>query len=221
MESKRTYTSPLRQQQTEDTRQRIIQAALELIAEQVGGDFSHEEVARRAQIALRTIYRHFPARTDLLDAVWQESDRKLDLSHYPQTEEAMLASLEKVYGEMDRNASLIRGLLNSNAGREMRLRDNERRRQGVVKALSPATRHLSPAKRKLVVAVFQALYGGRTWEMMRDRAHLDEGETSEAVEWAMRTLLDALYRDQANASKGKSKSGQASSSRSKIAKKRK
>lgn len=197
----RTYSSPLRQQQTEDTRQRIVQAALEQIAEQPDEAFSHEQIAQRAGIALRTVYRHFPARPELLDAVWKESDRRLNLQHYPDTEEQMLASLEPVYGEMDRNAALIRGLLNSNAGREMRRRDNERRRQGVVQALGPATQHLGAEQKKRVVAVFQALYGGRTWEMMRDRGQLAEGETAQAIDWAMRTLLDGLYRQQSRAKK--------------------
>ena len=196
MNEKRTYSSPLRQQQTEDTRRRILEVAIHLISENPHGNVTHEEVATRSSIALRTIYRHFPSRADLLDAVWQESDHKLGLIEYPETEEALLAAVETVYEKMDQNAPLIRALLNSDAGREMRRRDNERRRQGVAKALENATRHLSPKEKARVVGVFQVLFGGRTWEMLRDRAHLDEGDASRAVSWAMHSLLDSLYREQ-------------------------
>ena len=196
MNAKRTYSSSLRQQQTEDTRRRILEAAIDLISENPRGNITHEEVASRSSIALRTIYRHFPSRADLLDAVWQESDQKLGLSEYPETEETLLAAVETVYQKMDQNAGIIRALLNSDAGREMRRRDNERRRQGVAKALENATRHLSPEERARVVGVFQVLFGGRAWEMLRDRALLNEGDASRAVSWAMHSLLDSLYREQ-------------------------
>lgn len=196
MNKVRSYSSPLRQQQAEETRHRIVEAALDSISEYPESSFSHEEISKAAGIALRTVYRHFPSRTELLDAVWQESDRRLGLIEYPDTEEGMLASVTTVFGKMDENESLIVGLLNSDAGREMRRRDNERRRLGVVKALEQATAHLPEAEAKQVIALFQALFGGRTWEMLRNRGHLGRGEPAQAVTWAMRTLLDALYREQ-------------------------
>jgi AcrR family transcriptional regulator len=198
MEQVRSYSSPLRERQTEDTRRQILEAALSLIQESPEDSFSHERIAARAGVALRTVYRHFPSRSDLLDAVWQESDHRLQLTEYPASEADLLASLEGVYGRMDENAPLIRGILNSNAGREMRRRDNERRLQGIDQALADATSHLTPDRRRLVIAVFQALFSARTWEMMRDRAHLAEGETAKAVQWAMETMLQGLHEQAAN-----------------------
>ncbi|SDE78876.1 TetR/AcrR family transcriptional regulator [Terriglobus roseus] len=192
----RSYSSPLRQQQMEDTRQRIVEAALTLISEQPQEAFSHEEIARRAGIALRTVYRHFPSRPELLDAVWKTSDSQLELSHYPDTEADMLAAVEPVYARMDAHAPLMRGLLRSNAGQEMRRRDNERRRAAMERALAPATAHLDAAGKRGVLGIFQSIFSGRAWETMRDRAHLQEGEPARATEWAMRTLLAQLYRDQ-------------------------
>ena len=203
MDGARRYASPLRERQTEETRRQIVETALALIQESPEESFSHERVAARAGIALRTVYRHFPSRVELLDAVWQESDRRLQLTQYPESEADLLASLETVYGHMDENASLIRGLLNSNAGREMRRRDNERRLQGIDRALATATGHLRPDRRRQVVAVFQALFSARTWEMMRDRAHLHEGETAKAVRWAMETMLEALHRQAEGSRTGK------------------
>jgi AcrR family transcriptional regulator len=203
--NERTYSSPLRQQQTEDTRRRIVEAALGLITESPQEPLSHEQIAKRAGIALRTVYRHFPVRAELLGAVWHESDRRLQLTHYPNTEQAMLDSLPALYGGMDANGSLIRGLLASNAGREMRQRDSERRRKSVENALAEATAHLPEDKRRMVLGVFISLYSGPTWQMMRDRAHLREGEVTTAVDWAMRTLLAQLRRDaKASTREGKS-----------------
>ena len=65
-----TYDSPLRREQAEQTRSRIVGAALDLIVGGVAGLTMHE-VAKAAGVALRTVFRHFPTRDDLLDAVWQ------------------------------------------------------------------------------------------------------------------------------------------------------
>jgi AcrR family transcriptional regulator len=64
------YDSPLRREQAEQTRARIVGAALDLIVGGVEG-LTMPDVAKAAGVALRTVFRHFPTRDDLLDAVWQ------------------------------------------------------------------------------------------------------------------------------------------------------
>ncbi|QFU93713.1 TetR/AcrR family transcriptional regulator [Amycolatopsis sp. YIM 10] len=49
-------------------RERILAAAEEVFAEQ-GANASTEEVARRAGVAIGTVFRHFPAKADLLTAI--------------------------------------------------------------------------------------------------------------------------------------------------------
>src|SRR5512133_4318158 len=51
-------------------RERLIEAAREVFREQ-GYDASLDEVARRAGVGPGTLYRHFPRRDDLLDAIMQ------------------------------------------------------------------------------------------------------------------------------------------------------
>lgn len=51
--------------------ERLIAAAAGAIAEQ-GANVSLEEVARRAGVGIGTLYRHFPNRLALLEAVYQE-----------------------------------------------------------------------------------------------------------------------------------------------------
>lgn len=52
-------------------RARILAAAAEVFAEQ-GASASTEEVARRAQVAIGTVFRHFPAKDDLLAAIMKD-----------------------------------------------------------------------------------------------------------------------------------------------------
>jgi AcrR family transcriptional regulator len=58
---------------------RLIAAATSAFAEHGADDVSLEEIARRAGVGIGTLYRHFPARQALLEAVYKEQVDALDL----------------------------------------------------------------------------------------------------------------------------------------------
>jgi AcrR family transcriptional regulator len=51
--------------------QRVLTAAREVLAER-GGEATMEEIAKRADVGVGTLYRHFPRRIDLVEAVYRE-----------------------------------------------------------------------------------------------------------------------------------------------------
>ncbi|MFC4951096.1 TetR/AcrR family transcriptional regulator [Pseudonocardia sp. GCM10023141] len=53
-------------------RDRILAAARELVVE-AGVDVGMDDIARRAGVAVGTLYRHFPAKSDLINAVVDDS----------------------------------------------------------------------------------------------------------------------------------------------------
>jgi AcrR family transcriptional regulator len=55
---------------------RLIESARETFTE-LGGDTPLEEVARRAGVGIGTLYRHFPTRLDLLEAIYREDVDRL------------------------------------------------------------------------------------------------------------------------------------------------
>jgi len=57
-------------------RERLIDAAKALFA-QAGAEVSLEEIARRAGVGIGTFYRHFPARTDIVAAVYQREVQQM------------------------------------------------------------------------------------------------------------------------------------------------
>lgn len=63
-------TRPLRRD-AERNRQALLSNARALMAVR-GLDVTHDEVARHAQVGVGTVYRRFPARQDLIDAVFNE-----------------------------------------------------------------------------------------------------------------------------------------------------
>jgi AcrR family transcriptional regulator len=57
-------------------RARILDAARAVVAE-TGAEAAMEDIARRAGVAVGTLYRHFPAKTDLVAAVVEDSVERL------------------------------------------------------------------------------------------------------------------------------------------------
>lgn len=66
---------PLRAEHVERTRSRIVDAVVQLVEQRNDVDFTVPEVARAAGVSLRTVYRHFPSRQSLIDAVAAVGDR--------------------------------------------------------------------------------------------------------------------------------------------------
>jgi AcrR family transcriptional regulator len=85
-------------------RKRLIQVAQSSIAE-IGPDTPLEDIARRAEVGIGTLYRHFPTRLDLLEAVCEDQRGALirlagELKDSDRSEEAFVrwlqAALEKM-----------------------------------------------------------------------------------------------------------------------------
>jgi AcrR family transcriptional regulator len=59
--------------------ERLLAAAAAAFAEHGADDVSLEEIARRAGVGIGTLYRHFPARQSLLEAVYKDQVDGLDV----------------------------------------------------------------------------------------------------------------------------------------------
>ncbi len=82
---RRRYNSPLREQQMAETRQRLIQAGVELVQEIPDWDWKNltfRAVGKHAGISERTVYRHFSSERELRDAVMERmvSESGVDIS---------------------------------------------------------------------------------------------------------------------------------------------
>src|SRR5215212_10043279 len=71
----RTYNSSLRDDQMEQTRLRIVETVADMLADGVD-EITVASVAERAKVSVRTAYRYFPTKEDLIDAFNQWMGRK-------------------------------------------------------------------------------------------------------------------------------------------------
>ena len=193
---KRSYSSPLRRQQAAITRERIIAAAIDVLTEQPATEMSSESVARAAGIAARTVYRHFPTRSDLLDAVWEEIDHRLGLSQLPNTNSAaLLAFVPELFDRLDSNSAIVNALITSNTGHEMSRRTSERRLEAIEGALAEETKRLPRAERDRLTALVRVLTSPMTWHLLRQKTRVTGDEPAMAVTWALRRLIDTADTD--------------------------
>src|SRR5262245_6939503 len=66
----RAYRSPLRAEQAEQTRVRILQAFGDEVCSCGNGDVTLRQVAARAGVSAPTLYRNFSSLDELADAYW-------------------------------------------------------------------------------------------------------------------------------------------------------
>jgi AcrR family transcriptional regulator len=74
--TRRPYRSERRSAAAAETRQRILDAAQTMLAEDNGGDFSMDAVARRAAVTRATVYNQFETKAGLLTALFDNIARR-------------------------------------------------------------------------------------------------------------------------------------------------
>ncbi|MGA9278533.1 TetR/AcrR family transcriptional regulator [Ilumatobacter sp.] len=72
--------SSLREDNRRRLRERVVAAAVELVRESGDVSFTMPAVAERSGVSLRTLYRHFPSRADLVEALASVADQVVELS---------------------------------------------------------------------------------------------------------------------------------------------
>jgi AcrR family transcriptional regulator len=203
MSTARTYESPLRAEQIEQTRRRIVQAMVDVLADEAVDEVTVPIVAMRARVSVRTVYRHFPTKEALFDAFgeWAEENLRLVVHSYPETLEGVREMAPELYRMYDERETLVRALL-SKRGQEIRARTRGRRLKTFEKALQELTRDLEPAERRRVLAVVYLLVSAPAWQAMRDQWNLTGDEAGKAAAWAVRVLTDELRRNPASIKEG-------------------
>ena len=98
---------PWRRQQTAHTREHIIAVAKHLLVAAPTDPFTHERVAQSAGLGARTVYRHFPSRTDLMQALW-ESIRDETRTRFPGTEEEVVEFARTQFKDFNEREALVR-----------------------------------------------------------------------------------------------------------------
>jgi AcrR family transcriptional regulator len=190
----RQYRSPLRGEQQQQTRERILEAAVARIAEDGLAELTVPLVAERAGVSLRTVYRHFPTKDDLIDSVGEFRDAQFGVTGPPESIEELLRNTPALFEGFAARDDLVRAADVSAAGRQIHDRARRRRALALRKIFEEVTADLSPTEARRLVATVQVLWSTRAWLTLHDNWGMDGREAGRAAQWAIETLIDEARR---------------------------
>jgi AcrR family transcriptional regulator len=166
---------------------------MEMLTSSAAGGFSHESIAVAAGMGARTVYRHFPDRAELLQALWLRLRDRTD-TKFPAREEEIAAFLRSGFRSFDEHESLVRAILSSAAGIEVRERGGVEGRAAFARSLSELLTGRNATERARIIAAFVAIYSAPFWQLLRDRGQLTGPQAGDAGAWLIEVLLNELRK---------------------------
>jgi AcrR family transcriptional regulator len=190
-----TSEPSLRERQARDVRARIRAAFVALVVERGPEGFPLTEVASRAGIAERTLYRHYPNRDAIVDGIEANEVAAMD-AELPKFQgwQSLLESRTPFVADsfqvFDRNADLVnatRSLRASGVRNEASYARTEQLRQ-IVSSIDGVP---DDAVDQLV-GLIRLLSASDGWARLTEPdLGLDAARAGEAAEWAIRVLIEA------------------------------
>lgn len=199
------YESPLRTEQVQATRERILAAVRTILEQNPHSLLGFDELAAASGVNRRTIFRHFPTKEALLDAFWSSINASLGVRFWPEREEDLTDLPPDLFASLDAIEGIVRASHASGAGREMRLQANLERQRAFQDSLSQIVEGMEPKAARQLEAVVQLLFSATAWQTMKDYWGFTGREAGEAAAWAIRALLDAAKSQQGAGQKEDSK----------------
>jgi AcrR family transcriptional regulator len=191
MKARGTYHSPLRASQAAATRERIVEACVAVMRR--GADLTYASVAAGAGVQERTVYRHFPAKEDLENALWDWIVQRLTHTGFAvRDEEQLVAAMRESFAGFDAGAPLIQAMLRSPQGLNVRRGQQPARRAMFEACVDSAAPGLPPQVRDRAAAVLQVLYSAASWDLLRNLRDMDAAEAADAIELGIRGFLSGL-----------------------------
>ena len=191
--AERTYSSPLRERQAQQTRDLILDSLTDLLETRRTDEVTTRALAEAAGVSERTVYRHFPDRDSLLagltsrlmatDAARPEPPESVD--------DVAAAAIELMAG-LDEHHVLATAEALFNAD-PRRFSDDTRAntevfRQMIVRSFP----ELGARQQVQLAAVFRCLLSAQAWLRMREEFGVPGVESGPVVAWVLETLVDQI-----------------------------
>lgn len=184
----------LRDDQRGLTRQQILRAVLDLVAEGALDELSVPQVARRSGVSRATIYRHFPTRDDLVAAAAEEPVRVAFAAAAGTVAEGgdpLFSFHRALWHELAKDLPLVRHQVASQAGRDLREVRGRTARTRVAAYLEGRGATPGTAAFERSVRLVHTLIGSLTFVELHDRQGLDVDDAVDAAQWAIRAVIAA------------------------------
>jgi AcrR family transcriptional regulator len=189
----RMASGTLRDQHHALTRELILRAFVEQLEAGELSEITIPDVAKAAGVSVRTVYRQFATRDDLLVAAsdWIAEQYFAD-PRLPESIDEQLRQIELQPASWDEHPNLVRAMASTAVGQAIRSRRRSRRLGLISSALQEVTSNLPQADQRRAEAVFGYLSNMLAWVTMRDEHGLSGAEIGQALKWALATLAEDL-----------------------------
>jgi AcrR family transcriptional regulator len=193
--SRREYRSDLRAEQAEETRSRIMDATVRVMAGGVAS-VSIPAVAREAGVSVPTVYRHFRTKPDLLAALYPHLVSRVGLYEMtpPSSVEEFRTTIRAIFDRLDAFDDLTRAAVASPAAEQARsatMPDRLRMSRQLVESMAPDLSGSDHDRIARVMVILTTSASLRTW---RDHVGASVDDATDDVEWALRSLIAASTR---------------------------
>lgn len=192
---RRPYSSALRSQQEELTRSRIGAAVAALIRDGHIHSFTVEDVARRAGVSYASVYRHFPSRERLLEAMYETFTPESEAPALPASLDELPEFGSALVRAWEANADLVHGGTVAMIALGVVPRTQRGHDEAIRRLVADAAPGLSPAEVRIRATAIRNVASSLAWTTLRSRFGLTADEAAAAMDWALRSLIDALKRD--------------------------
>jgi AcrR family transcriptional regulator len=184
----------LAERQTDLTRQLILDAALDTLERGSVADLTMRAVAKRANLAERTVFRYFASRDEFLDAVAAIFRDRLHLPSPPQTRAELLAAPRALYERFEATANLTKAALHTDLFHRMREAQARDRWAAVRRLVDDLAPRRSERERRIAAANIRYYLAASTWYYFRFYFGFSLEDSIAAAESAIQNSLDGLGR---------------------------
>lgn len=194
----RSYRSQLRADQAEETRRRILDAAIVVIARGVL-DISVPAIAREAGVSVPTVYRHFRTKRDLIAAVYPHTIRRAGLQEVaaPRSLHELRDGVVAYFSQVDALDDVSRAAMASPASEQVRRLNIPDRTAAFRRLADSIEPRPSTADRNRIARLLMVLTASSAQRMWRDHFGLSVEEAADDIEWIARAAAAAARRSEA------------------------
>jgi len=190
----------LRERQAAVIREAILDALADRLDSDDPDDIAMPQVAEQAGISLRTLYRYFPTREAMFDAVGDHVVGRLGLPRQIEGADDIVPVFLESARRGAQSPRLVRAMLWTRPGRRARSSHRRRRVDAITAALTEVTSHLPSAEARRREGAIVYLASLPAWITVSEECGLSAEDARLGIAWALDTLVAGLRRENQAAS---------------------
>jgi AcrR family transcriptional regulator len=201
MTNSQTTNRSLNSRKRQVTRDLILDALAEVIAEKGLDGFSVQDVADKAGLSHRTVYRIFDSREALIDGsrkMFEEWAAEKGIG-MPTDLDAVPERCEELYRALDERAELAAAgaIYDSTRGAQQQPESRRERTQRMQRMLEERFPTLPEEEIIRAGSIIRLMFSGLTWHTLNSQYGLPGSRSGPYVRWAIEVLIAELRRREA------------------------